>query len=43
VVNEVKNKIVQDPNFKISQEEAIGIRDVVGRTLDTFEVIEIDE
>jgi len=43
VVNEVKNKIIQDPNFKITQEEAAGIRDVVGRTLDDFEVIEIDE
>ncbi len=43
VVNELKNKIVKDPNFKITQEEAIQMRDVVGRALDTFEVIEIDE
>ncbi len=42
-INEIKNKIVQDPNFKITPEEAKRIRDVIGRALDTFEVIEIDE
>ncbi len=41
--NEIKNKIVQDPNFQVSLEEADKIRAVVGRALDTFEVIEIDE
>lgn len=43
VVNEVKNKIVRDPDFKVTPEEARKIADIVGRTLDTFEVIEIDE
>jgi len=43
VVNEVKNKIVQDPDFEVSKEESTMIKNVVGRTLDTFEVIEIDE
>jgi len=40
VVNEVKNKIVLDSNFKINQKEARMIRDTVGRVLDDYEVIE---
>jgi len=43
VVNEVKNKIVQDPNFKVSQEEAAGIRDIVQKTLQSFEVIDVED
>jgi hypothetical protein len=42
VVNEVKNKLVQDPGFKISQREAEVIRDTVGRVLDNYEMIEFD-
>jgi hypothetical protein len=43
VVNEVKNKLVQDPGFKISQREAEVIRDTVGRVLDNYEMIEFEE
>jgi hypothetical protein len=42
VVNEVKNKIVLDPNFKINQKEAEVIRDTVGKFLDTCEMIDFD-
>lgn len=43
VVNEVKNKLVRDPSFRINQEEAEIIRDTVGRVLDTYEVIEFEK
>lgn len=43
VVNEVKNKIVLDPNFKINQKEAEVIRDTVGKFLDTCEMIEFEK
>lgn len=43
VVNEVKNKIVQDPDFRVNQEEAAAIRDTVGRVLDNYEMIEFEE
>ena len=43
IINEVKNKIVQDPTFKVTAEEAAGIRDIVGKILDSFEVINLDK
>ncbi|MCK5081166.1 MAG: hypothetical protein KAQ63_03300 [Candidatus Moranbacteria bacterium] len=43
VINEVKNKIVQNPSFKVTAEEAAGIRDIVGKILDSFEVINLDK
>ena len=43
VVNEVKNHLVQNPDFRVTQEEAAAIRDAVGRVLDNYEMIEFDE
>ncbi len=42
VVNEVKNKLVKDSNFKVNQKEAEVIRDAVGKVLDNYEVIEFN-
>lgn len=43
VVNEVKNKLVKDPNFRVNQREAEVIRDTVGKVLDNYEVIEFNQ
>ena len=42
VVSEVRNQLVRDPNFRVTQEEATAIRNAVGKVLDTYEVIEFE-